>query len=66
VFRLFDMELDTTRTIQVIILTFITMAYGGISYIFGAKVFRIPEYDIVMSKAKKLIIRFGFKNEKNK
>jgi putative peptidoglycan lipid II flippase len=66
VFRLFDMELDTTRTIQVIILTVITMTYGGLSYLIGAKVFRIDEYDIVMKKVRKLVVRFGFKNEECK
>jgi hypothetical protein len=42
------------------------MTYGGLSYLIGAKVFRIDEYDIVMKKVRKLVVRFGFKNEECK
>lgn len=47
VFKLFDFQLDTTRTIYVILLTVVTTAYGFISYLIGCKVFRIEEISII-------------------
>jgi peptidoglycan biosynthesis protein MviN/MurJ (putative lipid II flippase) len=52
VFKLFDLELDTTRTIQVAILTVSVTAYGFLSYLIGAKVFKIKEFEYVVTLAK--------------
>jgi putative peptidoglycan lipid II flippase len=43
VFKLFDFQLDTTRTISIVILTVITTMYGFLSYFIGCKVFKIKE-----------------------
>jgi hypothetical protein len=43
VFKLFDFQLDTTRTISIVILTVITTVYGFLSYFIGCKVFKIKE-----------------------
>lgn len=58
VFRLFDLELDTTKTVQVIILTIVTCIYGGVSYFFGSKIFRIEEYATVEELLKTLLDKF--------
>jgi len=50
VFKLFDFQLDTTRTIYVIILTIVTTIYGGISYWVGSKVFNIKELEVFEQK----------------
>jgi hypothetical protein len=47
VFKLFDFQLDTTRTVSIIILTMITSVYGVLSYWLGSKVFRIEEVAVV-------------------
>jgi peptidoglycan biosynthesis protein MviN/MurJ (putative lipid II flippase) len=47
VFKLFDFQLDTTRTISIVILTVITTLYGLLSYWLGCKVFGIKEIEIV-------------------
>jgi putative peptidoglycan lipid II flippase len=47
VFKLFDFQLDTTRTISIVVLTIITTLYGLISYWLGCKVFGIREIEIV-------------------
>lgn len=47
VFKLFDFQLDTTRTISIVILTIITTAYGFLSYFVGCKVFRIQEVNLL-------------------
>ena len=47
VFKLFDFQLDTTRTVSIIILTIITAGYGLLSYWLGSKVFRVKEISIV-------------------
>jgi len=52
VFKLFDLELDTTRTIQVAILTLSVTAYGFLSYLIGAKVFKIKEFEYVITLVK--------------
>ena len=46
VFRLFDFQLDTTRTIYVIILTIVTSLYGCISYLVGSKIFSPREFEV--------------------
>jgi putative peptidoglycan lipid II flippase len=45
VFKIFDFQLDTSRTIWVALLTLGTSAYGLVSYILGSYLFRIKEYD---------------------
>ncbi len=47
VFKLFDFQLDTTRTVSIIILTIITAGYGLLSYWLGSKVFKVKEISIV-------------------
>jgi len=44
-YRLFDFQLDTSRTISIIILTVCTTLYGCISYWIGCKVFGIQELE---------------------
>ncbi len=50
VFKLFDFQLDTTRTISIIILTIVTSLYGIASYWVGSKVFNIKELDVFEKK----------------
>lgn len=47
VFKLFDFQLDTTRTISIVILTGITTVYGFLSYFVGCKVFKIQEITLL-------------------
>lgn len=47
VFKLFDFQLDTTRTLSIIILTIVTTVYGLLSYWLGSKVFKVKEVCIV-------------------
>ena len=55
VFKLFDLELDTTRTIQVALLTTGVAVYGCVSYLIGSKVFKIKEFDIGISMVKEFM-----------
>jgi putative peptidoglycan lipid II flippase len=47
VFKLFDLQLDTTRTVWVLLLTICTTIYGGISYLLGSYLFRIKEFEYI-------------------
>jgi peptidoglycan biosynthesis protein MviN/MurJ (putative lipid II flippase) len=47
VFKIFDLQLDTTRTVWVALLTVITTVYGGISYLLGSFLFDIKEFNDV-------------------
>jgi hypothetical protein len=47
VFKLFDFQLDTTRTISIVILTVVTMSYGILSYWLGSKVFKVKEVNLI-------------------
>jgi peptidoglycan biosynthesis protein MviN/MurJ (putative lipid II flippase) len=47
VFKIFDLQLDTTRTVWVALLTIVTAIYGCISYLLGSYLFKIPEYDSI-------------------
>jgi putative peptidoglycan lipid II flippase len=47
VFKIFDLQLDTTRTVWVALLTVITTIYGGISYLLGSFLFDIKEFNDV-------------------
>ena len=58
VFKLFDLQLDTTRTIQVAILTVAVTVYGFLSYLIGAKVFKMREFNSVISVVKDFIGKF--------
>jgi putative peptidoglycan lipid II flippase len=44
VFKIFDWQLDTTRTVWVALLTATTATYGGISYLLGSYLFKIKEF----------------------
>lgn len=63
VFKLFDFQLDTTRTIYVLILTVVTSIYGILSYLIGSKIFSPQEFkiaeDLIKSMSKK------FRNNSN-
>ncbi len=47
VFKLFDFQLDTSRTLSIIILTIVTSFYGFLSYWLGSKVFKVEEITVV-------------------
>lgn len=47
VFKLFDFQLDTTRTVSIVILTVVTTGYGFLSYWLGSKVFKVKEIKVV-------------------
>ncbi|MGI5898104.1 MAG: murein biosynthesis integral membrane protein MurJ [Candidatus Dojkabacteria bacterium] len=49
-YRLFDFQLDTTRTVSILILTVCTTLYGGVSYWIGSKVFNIKELEYFEEK----------------
>jgi putative peptidoglycan lipid II flippase len=55
VFKIFDFQLDTTRTIWVALLTVGTSIYGLISYALGSYLFRIKEYDDIKKYALNLL-----------
>jgi len=64
VFKLFDFQLDTTRTISVIILTIITSIYGLLSYWLGAKVFQIKEIsalDDILEDIKENLLKINWR-----
>lgn len=44
VFKIFDLQLDTTRTIWVATLTVATAVYGSVSYLLGSYLFKIKEF----------------------
>lgn len=52
VFKLFDFSLDTSRTVQVLILTVCTSVYGIVSYLVGCKVLGISEADLMYNRVK--------------
>lgn len=58
VFKLFDLQLDTTRTVWVLILTVCTTLYGGISYLLGSYLFRIKEFENITNYVLGLIDNF--------
>ncbi len=58
VFRLFDFQLDTSRTVYILILSAATTAYGCISYIIGSKIFSPVEFAHVESILKSLVNKF--------
>lgn len=60
VFKLFDFKLDTTRTVEVVILTVIVCLYGAISYALGSEIFDIKEYEVI----EKMLNGFGRKAKK--
>lgn len=55
VFKLFDLQLDTTRTVQVIILSICVTVYGCLSYLIGSKVFGMSEFESVISVARDFV-----------
>jgi putative peptidoglycan lipid II flippase len=66
VFKIFDWQLDTTRTIWVGLLTLITATYGGISYLLGSYLFKIKEFDHVKEYIVELINNFRKKLKRTK
>jgi putative peptidoglycan lipid II flippase len=58
VFRLFDLQLDTSRTIQVIVLTIVVTIYGGLSYLVGSMLLSQEEFKQFEKLLKKLLKRF--------
>jgi putative peptidoglycan lipid II flippase len=58
VFKIFDWQLDTTRTVWVALLTLITASYGGVSYLLGSYLFKIKEFDHVKEYLMNLINNF--------
>ncbi|MGI6423287.1 MAG: murein biosynthesis integral membrane protein MurJ [Candidatus Dojkabacteria bacterium] len=59
VFRLFDFQLDTSRTVYVIILTGLTSVYGLFSYLVGSKIFSPEQFVQVEKLLKSLKGRFS-------
>jgi multidrug transporter EmrE-like cation transporter len=51
VFKIFDLQLDTSRTIWVALLTVVTAIYGGVSYLLGSYLFKIKEFDDIRKYA---------------
>ncbi len=62
VFRLFDFQLDTSRTIYVLILTVVVTVYGCLSYLIGSKVFSPQEFVQVELLIKSFKSKFFGKN----
>ena len=56
VYKSLDFYLDTSKTIYLIIVTTITLVYGGSLYLIGSYLFKIKEIDIVINKAKGLYL----------
>lgn len=54
-FKLADGFFDTSKTLNVLILTIVVFLYGGLIYSFGSKVLKIKEFDYVYGEAKKLL-----------
>ena len=69
VFKIFDLQLDTSRTIWVALLTVATALYGLISYLLGSYLFKIKEFESIKNYVikifKELIIKLKRKNAKN-
>ena len=65
-FKIFDLQLDTTRTVWVATLTVVTAMYGLISYLLGSYLFKIPEYQsirkYILNLLRGLIIKVKKKN----
>lgn len=62
VFRLFDLQLDTSRTIQVVVLLIVVSIYGGISYLIGSILFSPKEFKQFETLLKGILSKFGRKN----
>jgi peptidoglycan biosynthesis protein MviN/MurJ (putative lipid II flippase) len=67
VFKIFDFQLDTSRTVWVILLTVVTTIYGLISYMLGAYLFRIKEFEDIwkyaLEQIRDLLVKVKRKNE---
>jgi len=61
VFRLFDFQFDTTRTVYILILTAVTSIYGAFSYLVGSKIFSPKEFEV----AEKFLKNMGNKLFRN-
>ncbi|MCD4811087.1 oligosaccharide flippase family protein [bacterium] len=58
VFKIFDLQLDTSRTVWVLLLTVVTSIYGGISYLLGSYLFRIEEFEYIKEYGVGLLSNF--------
>ena len=65
VFKLFDFQLDTTRTWSIIVLSVVVCSYGLLSYWIGSKVFGIKEVDKFESRIVAIFSKFFSKGEKD-
>ncbi len=65
VFKLFDFQLDTTRTWSIIVLSAVVCSYGLLSYWVGSKVFGIKEVDKFESRVVSIFSKFFSKGEKD-
>lgn len=54
IYRLSDFNLDTSRTVSIIVLTIVTTAFGGISYIIGSIIYKMPEYDLILNRIRRV------------
>jgi putative peptidoglycan lipid II flippase len=61
VFKLFDLQLDTSRTIWVAILTMGTSIYGVVSYLLGSYLFKINEFEYIRKYVFDLFKKFKVK-----
>ncbi|MDD3474508.1 MAG: lipid II flippase MurJ [Candidatus Dojkabacteria bacterium] len=64
VFKIFDLQLDTTRTIWVALLTAGTALYGSISYLLGSYLFKIKEFESIKKYLVGIIKSFIIKLKK--
>ncbi len=65
VFKLFDFQLDTTRTWSIIVLSAVVCLYGLFSYWLGSKIFGIKEVDEFESRIIAIFSKFFSKGEKD-
>lgn len=65
VFKLFDFQLDTTRTWSIIVLSAVVCLYGLLSYWIGSKVFGIKEINKFESRVINIFAKFFSKGEKD-
>ena len=65
VFKLFDFQLDTTRTWSIIVLSAAVCSYGLLSYWIGSKIFRIKEVDKFESRIVVIFSKFFSRGEKD-
>ncbi len=50
VYKTLDFYFDTSRTINLLVVTLVTLGYGGVLYLAGSYIFKIPETQLVIKK----------------